>query len=71
MSVPFFNSRDLPHKLDAFQTYYNGFRAHCSLDIKTPTSMAFDDESDENVVSIDHYRWKKQCNGLDELPLAV
>jgi putative transposase len=67
----FFNSRDLQHKLDAFQAYYNDVRAHSSLDIKTPASMAFDDEPDENVVSVDHYRWEKQCNGLYELPLAA
>ena len=67
----FFNSRDLQNKLDEFQTYYNGVRAHSSLDMRTPTEMAFGVEPDEKVVSIDRYRWKKHCNGLYELPVAA
>jgi hypothetical protein len=67
----FFNSRDLQNKLDEFQTYYSGVRAHSSLDMRTPTEMAFGVKPDEKVVSIDHYRWKKHCNGLYELPVAA
>jgi hypothetical protein len=67
----FFNSRDLQNKLDQFQTYYNDVRAHSSLDIKTPTAMAFGVEPDEKVVSIDRYRWKKHCSGLYQLPVAA
>jgi hypothetical protein len=67
----FFNSRDLQNKLDQFQTYYNDVRAHSSLDIKTPTAMAYSEASDKKVVSIDHYRWKKQCNDLYQLPVAA
>lgn len=26
---------------------------------------------DKNVISIDHYRWKKHCNGLYQLPAAA
>jgi putative transposase len=67
----FFNSRDLQNKLDQFQTYYNDIRAHSSLDMKTPVALAFGLEPDEKVVSIDHYRWEKHCNGLYELPVAA
>ena len=67
----FFNSRDLQNKLDQFQTYYNDVRAHSSLDIKTPAAMAYGEASDKKVVSIDHYRWKKQCNDLYQLPVAA
>jgi transposase InsO family protein len=67
----FFNGRDLQNKLDQFQTYYNDIRAHSSLELKTPTAMAFGEASDKNVISIDHYRWKKHCNGLYQLPVAA
>ena len=67
----FFNSRDLQNRLDEFQTYYNDFRAHSSLEMKTPTAMAFGVEPDEKVVSIDRYRWKKHCSGLYQLPVAA
>jgi putative transposase len=67
----FFNERDLQNKLDQFQAYYNDVRAHSSLDRKTPAAMAFGEEPDEKVVSIDRYRWKKHCNGLYELPVAA
>jgi transposase InsO family protein len=67
----FFNSRDLQNKLDQFQTYYNDVRAHSSLDIKTPTAMAYGEASDKKVVSIDRYRWEKHCSGLYQLPVAA
>ncbi|MFT6956375.1 MAG: putative transposase [Halieaceae bacterium] len=67
----FFNSRDLQDKLDQFQTYYNDVRVHSSLDIKTPTAMAYGEASDKKIVSIDHYQWKKHCNGLYQLPVAA
>jgi putative transposase len=69
--LPFFNSRDLQNKLDQFQTYYNDVRAYSSLDIKTPTAMAYGEALDKNVISIGHYRWKKHCNGLYHLPAAA
>jgi transposase InsO family protein len=67
----FFNARDLKNKLDQFQTYYNDVRAHSSLDMNTPTAMAFGEALEEKVVSIDHYRWKKHCNDLYQLPVAA
>ena len=67
----FFNGRDLQNKLDQFQTYYNDIRTHSSLELKTPTAKAFGEASDKNVISIDHYRWKKHCNGLYQLPAAA
>ena len=67
----FFNGLDLQNKLDQFQTYYNDIRTHSSLELKTPTAMAFGEASDKNVISIDHYRWKKHCNGLYQLPVAA
>jgi putative transposase len=69
--VLFFNDRDLQNKLDQFQAYYNDVRAHSSLEMKTPTAMAFGEVSDEQVVSIDHRRWKQHCNGLYKLPMAA
>ena len=64
-------SVDLHNKLERFQTYYNDGRAHSSLDTKTPKAMAYDEEPDKNVISIDHYQWEKQCSGLYELPVAA
>jgi hypothetical protein len=54
----FFNSRDLHNNLEQFQTYYNDVRAPSSLDMKTPGAVAFGEEPDEKIVSIDRYRWK-------------
>jgi transposase InsO family protein len=67
----FFNGRDLQNKLDQFQTFCNDVRAHSSLKMKTPTAMAFGEASDDEVVPIDHYRWKKRCNDLYQLPVAA
>ena len=67
----FFNDRDLQNKLDQFQAYYNDVRAHSSLEMKTPTAMAFGEEPTEKVVSINHRRWKQHCNGLYKLPMAA
>jgi transposase InsO family protein len=67
----FFNGRDLRNKLDQFQIYYNDVRAHSSLDMKTPAATAFGEDPGAKVASIDHYRWKKHCNGLYELPVAA
>jgi hypothetical protein len=61
----------LQNKLDQFEAYYNDIRAHSSLDMKTPTAMAFGEEPTEKVVSIDHRRWKQHCNGLYKLPMAA
>jgi len=67
----FFNRLDLQKKLDHFQAYYNEDRVHSSLGIKTPRSMAEENSTDKNVVSLNHYRWESRCNGLYQLPVAA
>jgi len=67
----FFNKLDLQKKLDLFQAYYNEDRVHSSLMMKTPRRMAEENSTDQNVVSLDHYRWESRCNGLYQLPIAA
>ncbi|HIL96032.1 MAG TPA: helix-turn-helix domain-containing protein, partial [Pseudomonadales bacterium] len=67
----FFNRIDLQNKLDHFQEYYNNYRGHSSLSMKTPRRMADKNSADKNVVSLDHYRWESRCNGLYQLPVAA
>jgi putative transposase len=67
----FFGSRDLQNKFDHFQGYYNNHRGHSSLRMKTPRRMAEENPTDQNVVSLDHYRWESRCNDLYQLPVAA
>ncbi|HIG42288.1 MAG TPA: transposase [Gammaproteobacteria bacterium] len=69
--VIFFNSCDLQKKLDRFQKYYNDNRTHSSLNMKTPKRMAEENSTDNNVASLDQYRWESSCNGLYQLPVAA
>jgi transposase InsO family protein len=65
----YWNAYDLQNKLELFQNYYNEERAHHGIDGITPLKKA--DEPSSTVVSINHYRWKKHCHGLFELPIAA
>jgi putative transposase len=67
----FFSDRDLQKKLDHFQDYYNNYRCHSSLGMKTPKVMAMEGATQKNTASLDEYRWKLHCNGLYELPVAA
>jgi len=67
----FFNRLDLQKKLDHFQAYYSEDLVHSSLGMKTPIRMAEENFTDQNVVLLDHYRWKSRCNGLYQLPIAA
>jgi len=62
----FWTATDLENKLRDYQVYYNEHRCHSSRDGDTPV------ESDASkVVDIRKYRWKKQCRGLFQLPVAA
>ena len=67
----FFGASDLQNKLDHFQEYYNNHRGHSSLGMKTPRRMTEENSTDNNVVSLDQYRWESSCNGLYRLPVAA
>ena len=51
----FFNESDLTSKLSNFKTYFNNTRAHSSLEMKTPETMATK-ATDKNVIPIANYR---------------
>ena len=65
----YWNASDLQNKLELFQSYYNEERCHHGIDGSTPFQKA--EEQLSTVISISHYRWKKHCQGLFELPIAV
>ena len=65
----FWNSIDLHRKLGAFRRYYNGSRAHRSLDGHTPEHSAGNPSSSTANLAV--YGWESHCNGLFEIPVAA
>ncbi len=65
----YWNAYDLQNKLELFQKYYNKERCHYGIDGVMPLKKA--DEQLCAVISINHYRWKKHCQGLFQLPIAA
>jgi len=65
----YWNTYDLQNKLELFQIYYNEERCHYGIDGVTPVKKM--DEQSSNVISINHYQWKKHCKGLFQLPVAA
>jgi len=63
--VLFWNAIDLQRKLDRFQTYYNTERVHASRNSQPPVASL------DNPISLKHFRWRRCCRGLYELPMAV
>jgi len=63
--VLFWNATDLQRKLDNFQTYYNTGRVHAARDHQPPVGLL------SNPVSLTHFRWRRCCHGLYELPMAA
>jgi len=62
----FWTATDLENKLRDYQGYYNEHRCHVSRDGDTPV-----ESDDDNIVSLNCYRWKKHCRGLFQLPVAA
>jgi transposase InsO family protein len=62
----FWTATDLENKLQAYQRYYNEYRAHSGRYGNTPVEM-----SGSRVVDISKHRWEKHCRGLFELPAAA
>ncbi len=69
--VLFWNANDLQSKLNQFQEYYNGTRAHSSIDSKTPFQKAGSSELPPSELSLQRPLWKSQCRGLFCTPLAA
>ena len=61
----FWNTHDLERKLLDYQAYYNQFRAHLSLNGKTPL------ENDDCQADLSKYRWESHCRGLFRLPVSA
>ena len=57
---------DLEEKLSTFKTYYNGYRAHTSLEGQTPIKTP-----ESEGVNFKSYRWHKHCRGLYQTPTAA
>jgi putative transposase len=62
----FWTATDLENKLRDYRSYYNEHRCHSSREGATPA-----DGGTGNLVIIDHYRWKKYCRSLFQLPVAA
>jgi transposase InsO family protein len=62
----FWTAADLENKLSDYQEYYNEHRCHSSREGNTPVSSGRC-----SVGDINHYRWKKHCRGLFQLPVAA
>lgn len=60
---------DLQDKLDEYKRYYNNERGHCGINGDSPSKTAGEETSD--VISFDHFKWKKHCRGLFQLPVAA
>ena len=65
----FWNSRDLQHKLDEFQEYFNEHRVHAGIDGDLPNRRA--DERKPKIASLENYSWESHCNGLFQMPKAA
>lgn len=65
----FWNGVDLVRKLDTFQTYYNVYRVHRSVDGGTPAQRAGAPVS--VPAKLDAYAWKQHCRGLFQTPMAA
>ena len=65
----FWNSRDLQHKLDEFQEYFNEYRVHAGIDGDLPNRRA--DERKPKIARLENYSWGSHCNGLFQMPKAA
>ncbi len=49
--------------------YYNENRGHAGIDGAIPLQKS--ENSPAMIISLNHYRWKKHCRGLFQLPIAA
>ena len=62
----FWTAVDLENKLREFRDYFNSYRAHHSLEGKTP-----DKREPRPVANLTSYRWQRHCRGLYQTPIAA
>ncbi len=65
----FWNSRDLQHKVDQFQVYFNEHRVHAGIDGDPPNRRA--DKIEPKIASLENNSWDSPCNGLFQMPKAA
>jgi transposase InsO family protein len=65
----FWNEADLSRKLGRYNTYYNEFRGHLSLNGKTPLQVA--KKACVPRQPIRNYSWISHCNGLFHTPTTA
>ena len=64
----FWTATDLEMKLRAFQSYYNGYRAHAALAGRPPERTL---GAGGVHASLHSHRWQSHCRGLYQTPLAA
>jgi transposase InsO family protein len=67
--ILFWNERDLEEKLADFQDYYNAYRIHQSLNLKTPDEAA--GKGPPTRAELSHFEWQSHCRGLFQTPVAA
>ena len=67
--ILFWGERDFLDKLDHFREYHNEFRVHQALDGQTPSEKA--GLFVLQRADLKNFRWKSQCRGLFQTPLAA
>ena len=67
--VFFWNTCDLQSKLETFKKFYNHERTHSGIRGKSPYPHVHKTQND--VISLNNYKWKNLCNGLFQLPIAA
>jgi hypothetical protein len=64
----FWTAADLEMKLRAFQSYYNGYRAHTALEGRPPERLL---DAGGTHASLHSYCWESHCRGLYQTPIAA
>jgi transposase InsO family protein len=67
--VLFWNGRDLEEKLEEFQDYYNAYRVHQALDLKSPDEAG--GKAPPIRAELSHFAWQSHCRGLFQTPIAA
>jgi transposase InsO family protein len=64
----FWSIADLENKLLEFRSYFNGHRAHASLEGQTPDQ---DSSGPRPLADLHCYRWQSHCRSLNQTPIAA
>jgi hypothetical protein len=54
---------------DSLLSFYNENRVHSSLEDSSPAEAAGQEPA--KIADLAHFRWKKHCGGLAQLPVAA